>query len=169
MMNFSVSLKEFRKFEDTADALAAATALNEGKMSDNLKKFLKSAVKGDKLAVADLKLASNIHSKLDIECVSDSKVVSEVMRCIRLQLSDLLSSNLPQKDMNAMRLGLSHSLSRYKLKFSPDKVDTMIVQAVCTSTRQRSFLVIFFFWLADLINPSCQKRRSTKMIEDFIS
>jgi nucleolar protein 58 len=29
-----------------------------------------------------------------------------------------------------MQLGLSHSLSRYKLKFSPDKVDTMVVQAV---------------------------------------
>jgi len=27
-----------------------------------------------------------------------------------------------------MSLGLSHSLSRYKLKFSPEKVDTMIVQ-----------------------------------------
>merc|ERR1712142_415711 len=30
----------------------------------------------------------------------------------------------------AMSLGLAHSLSRYKLKFSPDKVDTMIVQAI---------------------------------------
>ncbi|XP_064817116.1 nucleolar protein 58-like [Oncorhynchus masou masou] len=29
-----------------------------------------------------------------------------------------------------MSLGLAHSLSRYKLKFSPDKVDTMIVQAI---------------------------------------
>ena len=29
-----------------------------------------------------------------------------------------------------MSLGLSHSLSRYKFKFSPDKVDTMIVQAI---------------------------------------
>jgi len=29
-----------------------------------------------------------------------------------------------------MKLGLSHSLCRYKLKFSPDKVDTMIVQAI---------------------------------------
>jgi len=29
-----------------------------------------------------------------------------------------------------MSLGLAHSLSRYKLKFSPDKIDTMIVQAV---------------------------------------
>ena len=30
--------------------------------------------------------------------------------------------------MTAMELGLAHSLSRYKLKFSPDKIDTMIVQ-----------------------------------------
>lgn len=29
-----------------------------------------------------------------------------------------------------MQLGLSHSLSRYKLKFSADKVDTMVIQAV---------------------------------------
>lgn len=29
-----------------------------------------------------------------------------------------------------MKLGLSHSLCRYKLKFSPDKVDTMIIQAI---------------------------------------
>lgn len=29
-----------------------------------------------------------------------------------------------------MTLGLSHGLSRYKLKFSSDKVDTMIIQAI---------------------------------------
>lgn len=29
-----------------------------------------------------------------------------------------------------MALGLAHSLSRYKLKFSPDKVDVMIIQAI---------------------------------------
>ena len=34
------------------------------------------------------------------------------------------------QEMTAMSLGLAHSLSRYKLKFSPDKIDTMIVQAV---------------------------------------
>uniref|UniRef100_A0A0K2UXE7 Nucleolar protein 58 n=2 Tax=Lepeophtheirus salmonis TaxID=72036 RepID=A0A0K2UXE7_LEPSM len=47
------------------------------------------------------------------------------MRCIRSQISGLVS-----EDMKAMSLGLAHSLSRYKLKFSPDKIDTMIVQAV---------------------------------------
>merc|ERR1712098_249611 len=47
----------------------------------------------------------------------------------RSQASGLISG-LPDKEMTAMELGLAHSLSRYKLKFSPDKIDTMIVQAV---------------------------------------
>merc|ERR1711913_134235 len=51
------------------------------------------------------------------------------MGCIRSQVSGLISG-VPDKDMAAMELGLAHSLSRYKLKFSPDKIDTMIVQAV---------------------------------------
>jgi nucleolar protein 58 len=41
-----------------------------------------------------------------------------------------VTAGLKDSDMTAMTLGLSHSLSRYKLKFSPDKVDTMIVQAI---------------------------------------
>lgn len=52
------------------------------------------------------------------------------MRCIRSQSNSLIEG-LPQKEMAAFSLGLAHSLSRYKLKFSPDKVDTMIVQAIC--------------------------------------
>merc|ERR1712168_1344692 len=55
--------------------------------------------------------------------------VLELMGCIRSQASGLISG-LPDKEMTAMELGLAHSLSRYKLKFSPDKIDTMIVQAV---------------------------------------
>lgn len=39
-----------------------------------------------------------------------------------------LCSELGGSDLTPMSLGLSHSLSRYKLKFSPEKVDTMIVQ-----------------------------------------
>jgi nucleolar protein 58 len=53
----------------------------------------------------------------------------ELMRCIRSQIDGLVG-DLPQREMAAMALGLAHSLGRYKLKFSPDKVDTMIVQAV---------------------------------------
>merc|ERR1712038_898967 len=66
-----------------------------------------------------------IKKKFELDCVYDSNVM-ELMRCIRSQLSNLIQD----KEMTAMSLGLAHSLSRYKLKFSPDKIDTMIVQAV---------------------------------------
>jgi len=126
-----VKLKNFSKFEDTTEALSAATAAVEGKMSKSLKKMLKKIVAEDaheKLAVADAKLGNCIQDKLDLNCVHDSKI-GELMRCIRSQASGLISG-LPDKEMAAMELGLAHSLSRYKLKFSPDKIDTMIVQAV---------------------------------------
>jgi hypothetical protein len=45
-----------------------------------------------------------------------------------LSATCLSCSELDGRDLTPMSLGLSHSLSRYKLKFSPEKVDTMIVQ-----------------------------------------
>ena len=78
--------------------------------------------------ISDSKLASSINKKLGINVISD-QAVNEIFRGIRSQFSSLITG-LAETDMNAMRLGLSHSLSRYKLKFSPDKVDTMIIQAI---------------------------------------
>lgn len=45
----------------------------------------------------------------------------ELFRGIRSQMTSLISG-LEEKDLKAMTLGLSHSLGRYKLKFSADKV-----------------------------------------------
>lgn len=128
----SVKLKHFQKFEDTTEALAAATAAVEGKLCKSLKKTLKKLVSEDvqnELLVADAKLGNAIKDKLELKCVANSSV-QELMRCIRSQSESLLAG-LPKKEMTAMALGLAHSLSRYKLKFSPDKIDTMIVQAQC--------------------------------------
>jgi len=127
-----VALKKFSKFKNTADALKAATKIVDGKLSSSLKKFLRKEIldKGlqEQLAISDSKLGSQIKEKLGIQCVNDNSVM-ELMRVIRAQLQDLVTELAPS-DLNAMSLGLSHSLSRYKLKFSPDKVDTMIVQAI---------------------------------------
>jgi nucleolar protein 58 len=41
-----------------------------------------------------------------------------------------LLDGLTEKELKNMSLGLAHSVSRYKLKFTTDKVDSMIVQAV---------------------------------------
>ena len=78
--------------------------------------------------MADPKLGNLIKEKLDIPCVH-SQGVMELLRGVRQQMAELVS-HLASSEVSPMALGLSHSLSRYKLKFSPDKVDTMIVQAI---------------------------------------
>jgi len=82
----------------------------------------------EELAVADAKLGGIIKDKFDLQCVNNTSV-NELIRGIRSQMTNLITG-LSEKEMSAMALGLAHSLSRYKLKFSPDKVDTMIVQAI---------------------------------------
>lgn len=126
-----VKLQAFQAFPDTDSALAAANALNESKLGKDLKSFLKKKIvkKGitDQLAVFDPKLGSQISKKLKISCVADSGS-QELMRGIRSQLETLITG--AGKDLGTMALGLSHLMSRHKIQFSPDKVDTMIIQAV---------------------------------------
>lgn len=97
-------------------------------MPKQLKKFLKKNCGDDKLAVVDAKLGKAIANKLGLEVTSGSDVL-ELTRGIRSQM-DALVTSLDQAAVTQMSLGLSHSLSRYKLKFSPDKIDTMVVQAI---------------------------------------
>ncbi|CAN4106442.1 unnamed protein product [Withania somnifera] len=123
-----VKLQAFSKFENTSEALSAATLLIDSKPSKGLRKFLKAHCDGETLGVADSKLGNAIKEKLQIDCVHNNAVM-ELMRGVRSQLTELISG-LASQDLAPMSLGLSHSLSRYKLKFSPDKVDTMIVQAI---------------------------------------
>ncbi|KAK9086565.1 hypothetical protein Syun_028959 [Stephania yunnanensis] len=109
-----VKLKAFTKFENTSEALSAATLLIDSKPSKGLRKFLRAHCDGETLG--------------KIECKHDNAIM-ELMRGVRSQLTELISG-LAVQDLTPMSLGLSHSLSRYKLKFSPDKVDTMIIQAI---------------------------------------
>ncbi|KAM0749986.1 Nop-domain-containing protein [Meredithblackwellia eburnea MCA 4105] len=129
-----VKLKAIHRFTSTASAVEDMTSIGEGTISKTLKKFLMDEVtssekyKNETLAVFEPKLAGTIAKKLSIAVVSDSSV-QDLYRGIRTQLSSLVEG-LDAKDLSTMELGLAHSLSRYKLKFSPDKVDTMIVQAI---------------------------------------
>jgi len=80
------------------------------------------------LAVADKKLAKEIQEQLGITCKTGEKA-NELIRCLRFQMNSLLEG-LEEKEIRNMSLGLAHSMSRYKLQFSTDKVDTMVIQAV---------------------------------------
>ncbi|KAB8279693.1 nucleolar protein nop5 [Aspergillus flavus] len=127
-----VKLKSFQKFDSAATALEEVASLVEGKVTPRLASLL-DEVKDEKkvsLAVADPKLGNAIGKLpgLDIQLIADS-TTTDIYRAIREHLPTLIPGLAPQ-DMSTMSLGLSHSLARHKLKFSPDKIDTMIVQAI---------------------------------------
>ncbi|KAM3268551.1 hypothetical protein P3S67_031492 [Capsicum chacoense] len=61
-----VKLKAFSKFENTSEALSAATLLIDSKPSKGLCKFLKAHCDGETLGVADSKLGNAIKDKLDV-------------------------------------------------------------------------------------------------------
>lgn len=118
----------FKKFKTTDEALENIASLTEGKISKVLRKLLKSkSDEIDELAVGDSKLGSLIKEKLEIQCVHNS-ATSELMRSVRNHLDTLLGDH--KTELDAMNLAVSHSLGRYKVKFNPEKIDTMIVQAV---------------------------------------
>ncbi|KAF8488244.1 hypothetical protein F5888DRAFT_1809844 [Russula emetica] len=99
--------------------------MQEGKLGKGLKELLNKVIveKGknkEELVVVDPKLGIKVISDID---------TLELLCGIRCQLTALLNELNP-KDLATMSLGLSHSLSRFKLKFSLDKVDTMVVQAI---------------------------------------
>ncbi|KIK54399.1 hypothetical protein GYMLUDRAFT_48761 [Collybiopsis luxurians FD-317 M1] len=132
--NKLLKLKALHRFTSTATAVEDMTALQEGKLGPGLKKFLTDEVLGkgkgkDSLLVVDKHLATSISKKLSIKVAASDSEYEEIWRGIRGQLTALLDG-LDPKDLATMSLGLGHSLSRFKIKFSPDKVDTMVVQAI---------------------------------------
>ena len=64
-----VKLKAFDKFENTTDALNAASHLVDSKLPKGLRKFLKAQCEGETLAIADSKLGKAISDKL-VSCVN---------------------------------------------------------------------------------------------------
>ena len=119
----------FSKYENMTDALNSAMHLTEGKLPPQLKEFLDLNVKdkhviGD-IAIADGRLATSIQKKYHLNCIFNNSVL-ELMKVLKLELEKKVSA----EDLKRMSIGLSHSLSRFKLKFSPEKIDVMIVQAV---------------------------------------
>jgi len=125
-------LKAFKKFKDTKEAMKSVEKLLQGKVSKTLQKFLEKNIIQkeieEELMVADKKLGKTITEKLGITCKHGEKA-NELLRCIRFQMNSLLTG-LDDQELKQMSLGLAHSVSRYQLSFTSEKVDTMIIQAV---------------------------------------
>ncbi|KAL7959780.1 nucleolar protein NOP58-like protein [Trichoderma compactum] len=127
-----LKLKKFVKFDSAAMALEEAAALSQGQIPPLLSSLLEDlqAEKKASLAVADLKLGTAISNlpKLNVSPVAGTETM-DLFRAVREHVSSLIPG-LDQDVIDRMTLGLSHSMSRHKLKFSPDKVDSMVIQAI---------------------------------------
>ena len=125
-------MKKFIKFDSAAMALEEAASLKEGKVPELLTSLLEDlkAEKKASIAVADIKLGTAISNlpQFNLSAVSGTQTM-DLFRGIREHVSSLIPG-LEQSTLDRMALGLSHSMSRHKLKFSADKLDSMIIQAV---------------------------------------
>ena len=116
----------------TKSAVESLTSLFEGELPHDLSKFLKKNIISkeisDKLICYDKKVASLITKKLGINCEYSENYL-HIFRGIRQQLTNLIEG-ITEEDLKHSSVGLSHNFYRYKLKFSVDKVDIMVIQAV---------------------------------------
>eukprot|EP00249_Psilotum_nudum_P018167 c26671_g2_i1 orf=219-2072(+) len=132
-----VKLAAFKPFSSAIDALEQCNAISEGILTDELQNFLElnlpKVKEGKKvkfsLGVAEPKLGSHIFETLGIPCQSNA-FTSELFRGIRLHFHRFIK-DLKDGDLEKAQLGLGHSYSRAKVKFNVNRVDNMIIQAIC--------------------------------------
>ncbi|KAI9368296.1 hypothetical protein BJX61DRAFT_230521 [Aspergillus egyptiacus] len=133
-----VQLSGFLPFENNKQALSEINDISEGVASETLVSFLEmnlpkpSKKKNIVLGLADKTLAASIKSSfsfVDCETGDTSEVVQDMLRGIRLHASKLLKQ-LREGDMDTAQLGLGHAYSRAKVKFSVQRDDNHIIQAI---------------------------------------
>ena len=137
-----VQLVSFAPFQGAQQALENANEVSEGILSDYLRNVLESnlpkAGKKEKkkpvLGVGDRGLAGSIKVEfLGVECetAETNELVSDLLRGLRTHAEKLLK-NLQSGDISRAQLGLGHAYSRAKVKFSVQKNDNHIIQAIAT-------------------------------------
>lgn len=135
-----VKAVSFAPFQGAAQALENANDVSEGIVSEYLKSTLEAnlpkASKKNKisLAVSDKALAGSIKAAFPgVECETPdtSELAGDLLRGIRLHAEKLLKG-LQTGDISRAQLGLGHAYSRAKVKFSVQKNDNHIIQAIAT-------------------------------------
>ncbi len=137
-----VQLVSFAPFQGAAQALENANDVSEGIMSEYLQTVLESNLpKGGKkekskvvLGVGDRGLAGSVKGAFTgVECETPdtSELCADLLRGLRLHAEKLMKS-LQTGDISRAQLGLGHAYSRAKVKFSVQKNDNHIIQAIAT-------------------------------------
>jgi nucleolar protein 56 len=136
----TVELVGLAPFQGTQDALQEINDISEGILSDFLRATLETNLpkagkkKTITLGISEKNLASSIKSafpNLSCETAETSEVVADLLRGLR-QHSGKLIKKLQPGDIDRSILGLGHAYSRAKVKFSVNKQDNHIIQAIAT-------------------------------------
>ncbi|RKF76259.1 Nucleolar protein 56 [Golovinomyces cichoracearum] len=135
-----VKLVNFAPYRGAAEALENINLISEGLVSDYLRSNLElnlpkpSKKKKVVLGVSDKNLASSIKASFQgVECetAETSEVAADMLRGLRFHAGKLLRG-LEEGDVDRAQLGLGHAYSRAKVKFSVQKNDNHIIQAIAT-------------------------------------
>ncbi|OAK95283.1 Nop-domain-containing protein [Phaeosphaeriaceae sp. SRC1lsM3a] len=136
----TVELVGLAPFQGTQDALQEINDISEGILSDFLRATLETNLpkagkkKAITLGISEKNLAGSIKAafpNLSCETSDTSEVVSDLLRGLR-QHSGKLIKKLQPGDIDRSILGLGHAYSRAKVKFSVQKQDNHIIQAIAT-------------------------------------
>jgi nucleolar protein 56 len=114
-----------------------ARRVHAGVVNSTLNSFLEQNLPKSKsvkkcpftLGVSDPKIGTGIQEDLNIKCQAAEKVVTELLRGVRLHFATMMK-DLEESDIKKSQLGLAHSYSRAKVKFNVHKSDNMIIQAI---------------------------------------
>ena len=129
-----------RPFRGAAQALENANDISEGIASEFLISLLEVNLPktGKKnritMGVSDKNLAGSIKSAfpgVECETADTSEIVQDMLRGIRQHAPKLLKQ-LQEGDVERAQLGLGHAYSRARVKFSVQKNDNHIIQAIAT-------------------------------------
>jgi len=130
-----LDLVEFQQFADMDQAMKAGLLGEDShkKILKPLKKIIKNNIlkaKEEKsiLLLENPKVGSLLSKKFNITCQAND-VALEVVRNIREHLHGFVT-DLDANETKIMHRGLAHHFSRFKLQFSAEKEDHMIIHAI---------------------------------------
>ncbi|KAF2175066.1 Nop-domain-containing protein [Zopfia rhizophila CBS 207.26] len=135
-----VELVGLAPFQGTQQALQEINDISEGILSDFLRATLETNLpkpgkkKAIVLGLSEKNLAGSVKAvfpNLSCETSETSEVVADLLRGLRQHGSKLLKK-LQEGDIERSVLGLGHAYSRAKVKFSVQKNDNHIIQAIAT-------------------------------------
>ncbi|KAL0234823.1 hypothetical protein PCE1_001859 [Barthelona sp. PCE] len=126
-----LEVQAFEKFNSLEDSTEACRVVSDNDVPESLKNFLKKNIEdlsSETLIVDDPKLGNQLKGDLGLNFMFDN-VMMDLFRSIRTQIDTFLEE-YSSSSLKNTSVGVAHNLSRYRIQFSANKLDTSLIQAV---------------------------------------